>query len=103
MAKETATRKNIVLTHAALQRLEFIKKGADFTTDADAIRETLKTYEKLMRAQLEGADVRIEYKDGHTVTLAELYEAYVAPDAIKTLDALKQRKESARSALATAD
>lgn len=101
MAKDSGTRKNIILTLAALQRLEFIKKSADLATDADAIREALKSYERLMRAQLEGAQVRIEYKDGTIETLTELYEAYVAPEAIKRLDSLKQEKENARAAMSS--
>ncbi|MEJ6396184.1 hypothetical protein V8J82_23220 [Gymnodinialimonas sp. 2305UL16-5] len=102
MAKDSGTRKNIVLTPAALQRLEFIKKGADLSTDAEAIRETLKIFEKLMRAQLEGAQVRIEHHDDRVETLHELYEAYVAPDAIRSLDSLKQRKKDAMASLAAA-
>lgn len=72
--KINGQRKNVVLTKGTQSRLEHIKEEAEFATDADAIRQAIKTYEELMNYQLDGFKIILQDPNGAQMPYTDLHE-----------------------------
>lgn len=79
MKRHAGIRKNVVFTPGAAERLEYIRKKGEFSSDADVIREAIRLYQKLMDAQMiDDAEIVIKRQKGGTIeTLPELYDKFV--------------------------